>query len=377
MDKPFVCGIKLRAYPTPEQIVFFDLNFEACRLANNLAIEMWENAYQAGEKCGYNVISKQMTKLKKTEEYNIMKEADAVAIQQSVKNVDRGYQNYFQFHAEKPKIKEKRHKKSYRTYNQGNSIRIENNRVRLPKIGEVKVKIPKNNPRLQQYNHISYATVTKTSSGKYFITLNVEFEPENRVNEGGEVGIDTGIKYYFTESNGKVVANPRFLEKELKKLAIEKSKRSKMQKGSNNFKKQNEKIAKIYEKISGRRNQFLHEESARLLRENQTICIEDMGIHKLITDNQGNRYSTAISSAGWGKFYRMLNYKAAWYGNDVIKIPKYYPSSQICSVCGYKNPEIKDPEIRVWKCGICGTEHNRDLNAAINILKKGLESKDE
>ena len=217
---------------------------------------------------------------------------------------------------------------------------------------------------------INNVTVEHTSTGKYFAILNVEFEPQSRQNYNGCIGIDVGIKEFYSDSNGNVVSNPKYLEKSMRKLIREQRKLSRKQKGSNNRNKQRVKVALVYEKITNQRNDFLQKESTMLIRENQTICIENLKVKNMM---RNHRLAKSIASVSWSKFFDMLEYKAMWYGNDIIRIPAMYPSSQTCSCCGYKNPLVKNFAIRNWECPECNTKHNRDTNAGINILNKGLQ----
>ena len=183
------------------------------------------------------------------------------------------------------------------------------------------------------------------------------------------IGIDVGIKEFYSDSNGNVVNNPKYLEKSMRKLAREQRRLSRKQKGSNNRKRQRVKVAKVHEKITNQRNDFLQKQSTILVSENQTICIEDLNVKGMI---RNHKLAQHIASCSWSKFFAMLEYKATWYGNDIIKVPTMYPSSQTCSCCGYKNPFVKNLSIREWECPNCHAKHDRDKNAAINILNKGL-----
>lgn len=190
------------------------------------------------------------------------------------------------------------------------------------------------------------------------------------MNQGGTIGIDVGIKEFYSDSSGNRVANPKYLEKSMHKLIREQRKLSRRQKGSNNRNKQRIKVALVHEKITDQRKDFLQKQSTMLIRENQTICIEDLKIKNMM---RNHKLAQHISSASWSKFFDMLSYKSVWYGNTIVKVPTMYPSSQTCSCCGFKNPRIKNLAIRNWECPKCQTKHDRDTNASINILNKGLQ----
>ena len=321
-------------------------------------------SYSNGEKIGYNQTSAMLTDLKKQADFAFLKDVDSIALQQSLRDLDCGFKNYFEKRARHPQFKSKHNNhQSYRTINQGDNIRIIGKYIKLPKLGYVKIK------QSMEVGHINNVTVERTPTGKYFVVLNVDFEPEFRPNAGCMIGIDVGIKEFYSDSNGNVVNNPKYLEKSMRKLAREQRRLSRKQKGSNNRKRQRVKVAKVHEKITNQRNDFLQKQSTILVSENQTICIEDLNVKGMI---RNHKLAQHIASCSWSKFFAMLEYKATWYGNDIIKVPTMYPSSQTCSCCGYKNPFVKNLSIREWECPNCHAKHDRDKNAAINILNKGL-----
>ena len=198
----------------------------------------------------------------------------------------------------------------------------------------------------------------------------MKFEPEKRENNGGVIGIDVGIKSYCCDNKGTTVDNPRYFEKSERRRIREQRRLARKKKGSKNRNKQRMRLAKAYERVANQQTDFLHKITTMLLRENQTICIERLKVERMVKKNYLAKY---IKSASWSTFARMLEYKAIWYGNTVVQIPTAYPSSQLCSRCGYKYPRVKNLAIRTWECPVCHEYHDRDHNAAINILHKGLE----
>lgn len=379
-------GVKFRIYPNRQQKDLINQALGCCRLIYNKGLAMRKDSFENGSKIGYKETSAMLTKLKRDDNFLFLKDVDSIALQQSLRDLDKAYKNFFNKLAKYPNFKSKHsHNQSYRTINQGDNIRIANKYIKLPKLGYVKFK------QSMDIGHINNVTVERTSTGKYFIVLNVDFEPETLKYSQSFIGIDVGIKDFYTDSKGNTVNNPKYLEKANKRLVSEQRKLSHMIKSHiidykvisdkrfpiydkplsecKNIKKQRKKIALIHEKITNQRNDFLQKESTKLIRENQIISIEDLNVKGML---QNHKLSKSISSASWYKFFIMLEYKAKWYGRVLIKVPAFYPSSQTCSCCGYKNIDVKDLKIRKWTCPQCKTVHDRDFNASVNILNQGL-----
>lgn len=364
-------GFRFRIYPNKEQQSKIHRILGCCRFVYNRFLALRRDEWAENKKSvTYAQTSALLTEMKRQREYVWLNEADSMALQESLKNLERAYQNFFKKRAKHPRFKSKHvHCQSYRTRNQSNGIRIVGNRIKLPKIGEVKAKLS------QDFDgRILNATVTRTASGKYYVSLCVEMDMDSllRRNAGGMVGIDVGLKEFYTDSNGNAVDNPRVLRRLSRKLAREQRNLSRKMPKSANRSKARIRVARVHERIANIRKDFLHKTSTALVRQNQTIAIEHLKIKNMM---RNHRLAKAISDASWSEFFRQLAYKAVLHGTEIWKVDTFYPSSQTCSRCGHRHQETKNLSVREWTCPECGTHHDRDENAAKNILRKALERK--
>ena len=363
-------GFKFRIYPNKTQQNLINRTLGCCRFVFNHFLALRRDEWTANHKSiGYVQSAAMLTDLKKNEDFSWLKEADSMALQEALRNLDTAYKNFFQRRAKYPRFKSKhQHSQSYRTRNQSNGIRIIGNKIKLPKIGEVKAKLSRTFE-----GRILNATVSRAASGKYFVSLCVELDKETllRPNAGGKIGIDVGLSEFLTDSNGNTVDNPRTLKRLTRKLTCEQRRLSRKMPKSNNRNKARIRVARVHEHIANIRKDFLHKLSTKLVIENQVIAVESLKVKNMINNH---RLAKAIADVSWSEFFRMLEYKADLHGGKVLKVETFYPSSQTCSNCGYQNPETKNLAVREWTCPNCGAEHNRDENAAKNILRKALEA---
>lgn len=301
-------------------------------------------------------------------EYSWLKEVDANSLKNSVFNMDFAYQKFFKEHTGYPKFRSKKdNRRSYTTAYSNNNIKVsfEKNKVKLPKLKWVKTKVSR-----EFVGQIKSATISQNPSGKYFISVLVDCEIEPLEPVSNKIGIDLGIKDLVIASDGEKFQNPKVLQQYQDKLAREQRKLSKKKPGSKNRDKQRIKVAKIHEKIANIRNDNLHKISHKLTNENQVIVSENLKVSNMVKNHS---LAKSISDCGWYELTRQLAYKAEWYGRAYLKVDTFYPSSQTCSYCGYVNPEAKDLSVREWECPECHTVHDRDVNAAKNILNEGLK----
>ncbi|HFJ7483253.1 TPA: IS200/IS605 family element RNA-guided endonuclease TnpB, partial [Enterococcus faecium] len=367
---------KFRIYPTEEQEIFFAKSFGCVRKVYNLMLDDRKKAYEEVK----NDSSKKMTfptPAKYKKEFPFLKEIDSLALANAQLNLDKAYKNFFRDKSVGfPRFKSKKNPvQSYTTNNQNGTVAlIDSKFIKVPKLKSlVRIKLHR-----QPKGIIKSATISRHSSGKYYISLLCKEEVRELPKSNSAVGIDLGIIDFAILSTGQKFDNNKFTSKMEKKLKREQRKLSRRallakQKGINlfearNYQTQKRKVARLHEKVMNQRTDFLNKLSTEIIKNHDIICIEDLNTKGML---RNHKLAKSISDVSWSSFVSKLQYKADWYGRKIIKVDKWFPSSQICSNCGHKDGK-KSLEIRKWTCPICHTHHDRDINASINILTEGL-----
>ena len=358
---------KYRIYPNSEQEIQIAKTFGCCRFVYNRTLAYRKGIYEKEKKSVSKTDCNNYCNRELKKDYEWLKEVDKFALTNAIYNMDSAYQKFFRGHAGYPKFKSKHdsHKAYTTNYTNVNiTVDFENGKVKLPKLKGVKAKLHR-----EFRGQIKSATVSQVSSGKYYVSILVETEHKELVHTNDRIGIDLGIKDLCITSDGKKYENPEIIRRYEKKLAKLQRQLAKKEKRSQNYYKIKKKIAICHEKITNTRKDYLHKMSHEIISENQVIVSEDLQIKNMA---KNHHLAKSISDVSWYELTRQLGYKAKWNGRKYIKINTFYASSQLCSVCGYQNTEIKDLSIREWLCPGCGAKHDRDINAAKNILAEGL-----
>lgn len=361
---------KFRIYPTTEQQVLFVKTFGCVRLVYNYWLDRKIKKYEYDKTTvTYTSCAKEMAELKKTETYLFLQDVDSIALQQSLRHLDTAFQNFFkQPKAGFPRFKsKKRNKNRYSTVCINGNITISDGYLKLPKIGLVKLKQHRQIPSDYKLKSV---TISQTPSGKYYASI--LFEYENQVQEQEPhsfLGLDFSMHELYKDSNGNEPAYPRYYRQAEKKLKREQRKLSLMQKGSKNREKQRIKVAKLHEKAANQRKDFLHKQSRQMTNAYDCVCVEDLDMKAM---SQVLNFGKSVLDNGWGMFTVFLKYKLEEQGKRLVKVDKFFASSQTCSCCGYVNKETKNLAVRAWDCPQCGVHHDRDVNAAINIRNEGM-----
>ena len=358
---------KFRLYPNLEQKILFEKTFGCSRFIWN---QMLADKIAHYEKTGESLNN---TPAQYKEEFPWLKEVDSLALANVQLNLNKAYKSFFQSGFGFPRFKSKKTAQSYKTNNQNGTVALLNGKVKLPKIGWVKVKIHR-----QPKGLIKSATISKNATGKYFISILCEEEILPLPKTNSNLGIDLGLENFAILSTGEKVGNPRYLTSLSKKLIREQrvlsrrvllaKKKGRKLSDCSNYQKQKVKVARIHERISNQRRDFLNKLSTELIKNHDVICLEDLASKNLM---KNHHLARAIGDVSWHEFVRQLSYKADWYGKKIVTISRWFPSSQLCSTCGFSSGK-KPLSIREWTCEKCGTYHDRDINASINILKEGL-----
>ena len=356
---------KYRFYPSDEQKRILAQTFGCCRYVYNWALrERTDAYYQRGERLYYEGTAQRLVTLKKQEETIWPNEVSSVVLQQSLRHLDKGFRNFFEGRADYPTFKKKRNQQSA-TY-ASNAFVWDGQTLTLAKMDD-SLSIVWHRP-LPDSCKPSSVTITKDEANRYFISILVEEDIKPLEVTPKMVGLDLGLKSMVITSDGQTYGNPKFFAKDEKKLAKAQRRYAKKKKGSKNRAKARLKVARIHKKIADRRRNYQHQLSTDIIRENQVVCVESLSVKNMV---KNHCLAKAISDVGWSEFVRQLEYKAEWYGRTLVKIDKWYPSSKHCFDCGHILDSLT-LDVRSWTCPECGVVHDRDINAAKNILAVGL-----
>ncbi|WP_373894698.1 IS200/IS605 family element RNA-guided endonuclease TnpB [Virgibacillus natechei] len=368
-------GYKFRIYPNKEQEILISKTIGCSRFVFNHFLAQWNDVYkETGKGLTYNSCSAKLTQLKK--EMFWLKEVDSIAIQSSLKSLADSYSRFFKKQNKAPRFKSKKNKvQSYTTKHTNGNIAIVGNRIKLPKLGLVRFAKSR-----EVEGRIFNATIRRNPSGKYFVSILAEVEVQPFEKTESSIGIDLGITDFAILSDGCKIDNNNFTSKMEMKLKREQRKLSRRalnakKNGINlldakNYQKQKIKVARLHERLMNQRDDFLNKLSTEIIKNHDIICIEDLNIKGML---RNHKLAKSISDVSWSAFVTKLEYKAKWYGKTIVKISRWFPSSQVCSDCGHQDGK-KSLEIRDWICPVCHEYHDRDVNASKNILTEGLRT---
>lgn len=349
-----------RIYPNEEQIVLIAKTFGCCRFIYNYFLDYSNNNGYSSKYTNNNTCNRELKV-----EYPWLKEVDKFAITNTIYNLDNAYKRYINKLGGNPRFKKKNNGESYQTNYTNNNIEVLDNYIKLPKLGKVPAKVHR-----KVEGTIINATIKKYSNNKYKVMILVRKEIKKLETNSYIVGIDMGVSNFVHDSSNNIYNAPKELMNAYDKIGRLQKSLSLKKKGSNNYKKIENKINKLYDKCNNVRNDFLHKLSTSIINENQVIVVEDLNVKEMF---QNKNIAKVLGDISISKFINMLEYKAKWYGRKLIKVDRYYPSSQLCNNCGYQNKKIKEYSIISWQCPRCESVHDRDYNAANNILDKGIE----
>jgi putative transposase len=354
---------KFRIYPNKEQKILFNKHFGSCRFVfNHYLTNRKENYLENKTSLNYYDNANDLTELKKEEGFSWLKEINSQSLQYSLRNLDTAYNKFFRKQTKFPRFKSKYDRQSF-TIPQ--SVCIEEGKLYIPKFKKgIKINIHR-----EIEGKLLFATVTKTTTDNYYVSITCETDYEPYEKTRSSVGIDTGIKDLAILSDKKVYENIKTLKTNIKKVKFNQRQLSKKKKGSGSRQKQKIKLAKVHENVTNIRKDYLHKTTTEIVKNHDIICVEDLKVKNMM---KNHCLAQAFSDVALGSFYDMLEYKANWNDKIMVKIDKFFPSSKMCNVCNYINQSLtlKDRE---WACPNCGTLHDRDYNASINIEKQGLK----
>jgi putative transposase len=354
---------KYKLKPSEEQIVLLNKHFGSIRFTYNFFLNERKKEYEINKNTiNYYDNAKSLTELKKQEEFSWLNEINSQSLQDSLKNLETAYKNFFRFKKGFPKFKSKHDKNSFCI---PQFVKLENGKLKIPKFKEpIDLILSRSFTGV-----IKQATISRTPTNEYFVSILVETEHNKLPKTGKSIGIDLGIKDFVITSDGYKYKNNRYTKTYAKKLKEEQQHLSRKTKGSNRYNNQKIKVASIYKKITNSRLDNLHKVSTELIKKYDLIVLEDLNIQGMI---KNHKLSKHISDVSWSKFIELLTYKTQWNDKKIIKINRFFPSSKTCNYCGYINQNLK-LDMREWTCPSCKTKLDRDLNASINILKEGYK----
>lgn len=354
---------KFKIEPTKEQEILLSQHFGHSRWVYNHFLNERKEQYQKDKKSNnYYTQANTLTKLKKEEDTKWLKEVNSQTLQFALRSLDTAFLNFFRGNAQFPKFKSRKHRNTFTIPQFGY---LKDNKIHIPKFKNgIKVVLHR-----EIKGEIGKMTISKTATGKYFVSIFTEQEKIELSKTNKQVGIDLGLKNFVITSDNKKFKNNRYTKKYAKQLKKAQQHLARKQKSSNGFEKQKLKVAKIHEKIASCRLDTLHKVSFQLVKENDLIVVEDLNVKGMI---KNHKISKHIADASWGNFVTLLQYKCDWYGKKLVKVNRFYPSSKTCNQCGWINQNLKLSE-REWTCKN-GHKLERDYNASINILKEGLKN---